>query len=181
MADSKDELGSTTRRVMLGGVGATGLLGLTGALAACGDDAPATNSAGQQPTNAGQLTTTAPQPSGTPVVLATSPSAGDGGDGTTIAKISEIPVGGGKIFQSDNVVVTQPTAGTFKAFSATCTHKGCAVKTVADGLINCPCHGGQFSITDGSVVTPARGVTKDAMQPLPVKTVTVTGNDLSVG
>src|SRR4051812_24891757 len=80
MADSKDELGSTTRRVMLGGVGATGLLGLTGALAACGDDAPATNSAGQQPTNAGQLTTTAPQPSGTPVVLATSPSAGDGGD-----------------------------------------------------------------------------------------------------
>ncbi len=179
MADSKDDLGLTTRRVVLGGVGATGLLGLTGALAACGDDSPATGQAGQQTTTPAVLGTT-------PVVVASSPGAAPsadagGGDSNALAKLSDIPVGGGKIFESDNVVVTQPTAGTFKAFSATCTHKSCIVKTVTDGLINCPCHGSQFSIKDGSVVTPARGLAKDAMQPLPAKTVTVTGNDLSVG
>ena len=47
--------------------------------------------------------------------------------------------------------MTQPTAGTFKAFSAICTHQGCMVGEVADGTIICPCHGSQFTIADGSV------------------------------
>ena len=33
-----------------------------------------------------------------------------------------------------------------------CTHRGCLVATVADGTINCTCHGSKFSIDDGSVV-----------------------------
>jgi nitrite reductase/ring-hydroxylating ferredoxin subunit len=69
-----------------------------------------------------------------------------------LAKTSDIPVGGGVIFASANVVVTQPTGGTFKGFSATCTHMGCQVAKVADNTIQCPCHGSQFSITDGAVV-----------------------------
>jgi len=70
------------------------------------------------------------------------------------------------------VVVTQPTAGDFKAFSATCTHQGCKVKSVADGNIVCPCHGSKFAIADGSVTNgPAKS-------PLPEKTISVDGNSI---
>ena len=61
------------------------------------------------------------------------------------------------MFADKDVVVTQPTAGEFKAFSATCTHQGCKVKSVADGVIVCPCHGSKFAIADGSVAAgPAK-------------------------
>ena len=60
-------------------------------------------------------------------------------------------VGGGVVYASHGVVVTQPTAGTFKCFSSSCTHQGCTVNKVAAGLIQCPCHGAKFSIVDGSV------------------------------
>ncbi|HET7900757.1 MAG TPA: Rieske (2Fe-2S) protein [Candidatus Nanopelagicales bacterium] len=71
--------------------------------------------------------------------------------GTTV-KTSDVPVGGGTILRDVQVVVTQPSAGTYKAFSAVCTHEGCLVAQVAQGAIDCPCHGAQFSITDGSVI-----------------------------
>ncbi len=64
---------------------------------------------------------------------------------------ADIPVGGGAVFPDQKVVVTQPTAGEFKGFSATCTHQGCLVANVEGGTINCPCHGSKFSIDDGSV------------------------------
>ena len=67
------------------------------------------------------------------------------------APTSDIEVGGGTIFSDDRVVVTQPTEGEFKAFSSTCTHQGCQVASVSDGLIHCPCHNSAFSIEDGSV------------------------------
>jgi nitrite reductase/ring-hydroxylating ferredoxin subunit len=73
-----------------------------------------------------------------------------GAGGNTVAT-GDIPVGGGVVLESKQVVVTQPTAGTFKAFSAVCTHEGCLVTKVANGTISCPCHNGQFSATDGSV------------------------------
>ena len=72
-------------------------------------------------------------------------------------KKSDIPVGGGVIYphgsSSDphGVVVTQPTAGDFRAFSARCTHQHCAVTRVEDGVIKCPCHGSWYSISDGTV------------------------------
>ena len=87
---------------------------------------------------------------------------------------SEIPVGGGKVFAGRQIVVTQPTAGVFKAFSAVCTHQGCLVNRVSDGTIDCPCHGSAFSIEDGSV---EGGL---ARSPLPEKKVTVTGDTLTV-
>jgi Rieske Fe-S protein len=73
------------------------------------------------------------------------------GGSTVLGKTSDIPVGGGVIYASDKVVVTQPTSGTFKGFSSTCTHLGCTVNKVADGLIQCPCHGSKYSVVDGSV------------------------------
>jgi nitrite reductase/ring-hydroxylating ferredoxin subunit len=65
---------------------------------------------------------------------------------------AQVPEGGGTIINGSNIVITQPAAGTFKGFSAVCTHAGCIVNSVSDGTINCPCHGSKFSIKDGSVV-----------------------------
>jgi len=105
---------------------------------------------------------------------------GGGGNANAPIKVSDIPVGGGKVITGKNVVVTQPAAGQFKAFTAVCTHQGCIVATVANGLITCPCHGSQYSITDGSVQRAAPGLTVDTQRPLAAKTVTVSGSDLTV-
>jgi Rieske Fe-S protein len=82
----------------------------------------------------------------------TSVPAGAGTASRDLGPTSAIPVGGGRVFAEQDVVVTQPTKGNFKAFTATCTHQGCIVGRVKDGLIICPCHGSRYSITDGSVV-----------------------------
>jgi Rieske Fe-S protein len=73
-----------------------------------------------------------------------------GSTAKSIAAVSKIPVGGGLILKKQGVVLTQPTKGKIKAFSTTCTHAGCAVTKVADGTINCPCHGSKFAIEDGA-------------------------------
>jgi Rieske Fe-S protein len=65
-----------------------------------------------------------------------------------------VPVGGGVILEDANYVVTQPSKGKFKAFSKICTHQGCPVSAVSDGVIYCNCHGSQYSIKDGSVINP---------------------------
>jgi Rieske Fe-S protein len=88
--------------------------------------------------------------------------------GTVLGDASEIPVGGGKIYTAAKVVVTQPTRGQYKGFSAVCTHVGCIMSQVANGTIDCPCHGSEFKITNGAVVTGP------APSPLPAKPVTVT-------
>ncbi|MEO3792058.1 Rieske (2Fe-2S) protein [Nonomuraea sp. B10E15] len=94
------------------------------------------------------------------------------GGGKALADTSDIPEGGGKVFESEKVVVTQPTAGDFKAFSAVCTHAGCTVATVSNNTINCPCHGSKFSIEDGSVADgPAGG-------PLEEKKISVDGDKI---
>jgi Rieske Fe-S protein len=89
-------------------------------------------------------------------------------EGTVLGAASEVPVGGGKVFTDKKVVVTQPAKGEFKAFSTICTHQGCAVNKIADGTINCPCHGSKFAIKDGSVKAGP------APKPLPAQEVTVT-------
>ena len=89
-------------------------------------------------------------------------------------RTSAIPVGGGTIYADRQVVVTQPVKGEFKAFSAICTHAGCTVGQVSGGTIDCPCHGSEFSIRDGSVV---RG---PATQPLPERKLTVRGTTVHV-
>ncbi|WP_030212704.1 Rieske (2Fe-2S) protein [Streptomyces bikiniensis] len=95
-------------------------------------------------------------------------------DGEALARTSEIPVGGGTVFREEKVVVTQPTAGEFKAFSAVCTHQGCLVDKVADGTIDCPCHGSKFRVADGSVVTGP------ATRPLPAEQIIVSGETITL-
>jgi Rieske Fe-S protein len=79
-------------------------------------------------------------------------------------------VGGGVI--GGGVVVTQPTEGEFRGFSSTCTHQGCTVASVADGVISCPCHGSRFSAEDGSVDNGP------ATAPLPEVAVSVEGENV---
>ncbi|WP_406001700.1 Rieske (2Fe-2S) protein [Streptomyces sp. NBC_00829] len=92
--------------------------------------------------------------------------------GEELAKTSDIPVGGGTVFKDQKVVVTQPVSGDFKAFSAICTHQGCTVNKVADGTIDCPCHGSRFSIESAEVVGGP------APKPLPPKQITVSGDTI---
>ncbi|WP_405494475.1 Rieske (2Fe-2S) protein [Streptomyces sp. NBC_00096] len=73
------------------------------------------------------------------------------GQAKAMLKSSQVEVGGGKILKEEKLVITQPTAGSFRCFTAVCTHQGCLVDKVADGSIDCPCHGSKFSATDGSV------------------------------
>ena len=87
--------------------------------------------------------------------------------GTVLGHAREVPVGGGKIFAAARVVVTQPAAGQYRAFSAVCTHVGCLVNQVAHGTIDCPCHGSEFKITNGAVVTGP------APSPLPSKQIKI--------
>ena len=70
--------------------------------------------------------------------------------GAVLATTDEIPVGGGIVLGDEGVVLTQPTAGTIKAFVAICTHQGAALARVADDGIECDLHGSRFSVRDGS-------------------------------
>lgn len=98
-------------------------------------------------------------------------SSGSGGSAVTTA---DVPVGGGTVLQNQQVVVTQPAKGDFKAFSAICTHQGCTVTGVQSGEIVCPCHGSHFSIKDGSPVSGP------AQAPLAAKKVSVEGDKITV-
>ncbi|MFF3486699.1 Rieske (2Fe-2S) protein [Streptomyces sp. NPDC002701] len=139
------------RRTLLAGLGAAGI---AAALTACGgsDD----SSSGSSDTSSGSD--------------ASSGSAG----GAALAKTTDIPEGGGKVFADEGVVVTQPAAGEFKAFSTVCPHQKQRVNSVDNGLITCPAHGSQFSVTDG-------GVKKGpATSGLTAAKITVTGDSITL-
>ncbi len=158
-----DQTPLTRRAVVAAGCGFAAVT----ALAACagyGSGGPVTGSA----------------PSGVPNEAAgtaggaASGAAADGaaGGAGAIAAVADVPVGGGIVLAAQDLVVTQPVEGTFKGFSATCTHQGCKVNEVVGGTINCPCHGSKFAVADG---TPTAGPAK---KPLPEKAVAVEGSSV---
>jgi Rieske Fe-S protein len=130
-------------------------------LAACGDDGDTGSDPGGGESSAGDTPST---PSGA--------ESSSGGGTDALASTSDIEVGGGTIFGDQKVVVTQPSEGEFKAFTSTCTHQGCQVASVSDGLIHCPCHGSQFSIEDGE---PEGG---PATSPLKEVAISVEGDSI---
>jgi Rieske Fe-S protein len=141
---------SIDRRTVIRSVG-VGVVGAA-ALAACGGGSDSATSAGN----------------------AAGSAAGSAGSAKEVIKVADIPVGGGRVFDATKVVVTQPKAGEFKAFSAICTHKGCTVAGVANGTISCPCHGSTYDAATGQVTGGP------APAPLPPKTVTVSGGSLTI-
>jgi Rieske Fe-S protein len=101
--------------------------------------------------------------SGDPTSDPTSSESTDSGSGSgeALASASDVPVGGCFVVSASKIVVTQPTEGDFKAFSAVCTHQGCLVESSTDGEIPCPCHMSMFSLTDGS---PTSGPATTALE-----------------
>ncbi|WP_300608252.1 Rieske (2Fe-2S) protein [Trebonia sp.] len=170
MAEEPQQDQRATRRCVLLGAG---LLGVGGVLAGCSTAAVPydANGAGAAPAQAAP-----PALASSPATGAAAGSAGAAGaatgagtaTGTLLGLVTDIPVGGGTIFTSQQVVVTQPAKGVLKAFSAVCTHMGCLVNTVANGTIDCPCHGSEFKISNGAVVAGP------APAPLPARTIAVT-------
>jgi Rieske Fe-S protein len=176
MTDESQQQQCATRRCVLLGAG---VLGAAGVLTACSTAAVPydANDAGQAPaaTPSSAGDGMAAQPSGSASAQGGSANGGakSGGQmGTLLGMAADVPVGSGKVFTAAKVVVTQPAKGEFKAFSAVCTHVGCLCNQVADGTINCPCHGSKFKITDGSVVAGP------APAPLAAAKITVSGGKI---
>ncbi|MYS95199.1 MULTISPECIES: Rieske (2Fe-2S) protein [Streptomyces] len=141
-----------SRRTLVAAVGAAGL---TVGLTACGSDDKASDSSTEQGAGGGS-----------------SPEAGAGG--AALAKTTDIPEGSGKIFKDQKVVVSQPAAGDYKAFSTICTHRDCPMVDLKDDIISCTCHGSQFSVLDGSV---KKG---PAVEPLEAKQISVNGDSITL-
>jgi Rieske Fe-S protein len=148
MADQSKPVASTDRRTVLRataiGMAAAGV-GVTAAACSSNNSVPQGSSA-----------TTATAAATGPVNIPT----------------SKVPVGGGYIDTEAQIVVTQPSAGEYKAFTAVCTHQHCTVGSVSNNVIQCPCHFSEFSAKDGSVV---RG---PAAQPLAAESITVKGSEI---
>ena len=160
-----------SRRAVLRGAAGVGALGVAAPiLAACGSDANTATPDVEPPTSSAGGGGDSPSGGGSSPNGGGSPSGGSAGLVTT----GDVPVGGGVIDTKLKIVVTQPTKGDFKAFSAVCTHQGCTVGTVESGTINCPCHGSTFSVDDGSVVSGP------ATAPLPAKKIAVDGDQISL-
>ena len=108
-----------------------------------------------------------------PIADQTSSEGAAAGSGTPVVGTSDIPEDSGKIVpDGGGTVITQPSAGTYKAFTAICTHQGCTVGSVSNNQIMCPCHGSIFSADDGSVIQgPANA-------PLASKPITVSGGEI---
>ncbi|MFJ2032494.1 Rieske (2Fe-2S) protein [Streptosporangium sp. NPDC087985] len=150
---------ATRRAVILGAGGA----GMAAVLAACaGDGEPVADGA------------PATAPTAPPSAPGAGPAAEADSGAKALARAGDIPEGGGKVFKDAKVVVTQPKAGEFKAFTSVCTHQGCDVATVSGGTINCPCHGSRFRIEDGSVANGPAG------KPLAEKAIKVDGDSITL-
>jgi Rieske Fe-S protein len=150
-ADFEPDTATTTRRNVLRTASLVALAGgSAAALAGC-------SSATEPATPGAAPSSAAPRPAES----SAAPSGSAGGEqpaGTSVPKAS-VPEAGGVVVK-EKYVVTQPSAGKFKAFSAICTHKGCPVTKVENKEIQCPCHGSRFSIEDGS---PVGGPAEEAL------------------
>jgi Rieske Fe-S protein len=143
-----------TRRTVLTGAAVTGAVVLAGCTAGGSDTAGGADSAG-----------------GTGGGSTPSPQASEAAGGSLVPT-ADVPEGGGVIISDAKVVVTQPTAGEYKAFSSTCTHQGCQVSQVTEEAIVCACHGSRFALTDGAVLAGP------ATAPLPEVPISVDGTEV---
>jgi nitrite reductase/ring-hydroxylating ferredoxin subunit len=139
LAGIENGRGRPNRRVVLVGAGACAVAGTS---AACGG-APG------------------PAAGSTTAVAATATAVAS--SGAVLAAKTDVPIGGGIIVAG--VLVVQPAGGVFKAFDASCPHRGVLVGPPRNGTTTCPAHHSVFAIADGSRMSgPAtRGLTEIAV------------------
>jgi Rieske Fe-S protein len=140
-----------TRRRALG---AAAIAGVGAAVAACSPDAEPGTAAGVAQASG------APQAEPKRQAEQLEPAVG------LLGKTADIPLNGGVFLGGQDLLVVQPETGVFKAYHAKCTHRGCALKSVTDGAIVCPCHDARFSLADGSV---EKGPAKTGLSEVPLK------------
>jgi nitrite reductase/ring-hydroxylating ferredoxin subunit len=70
------------------------------------------------------------------------------------------------------VIVSRGEDGVIRVFSSRCTHLGCRIDQLVEGVLICPCHGSRFR-PDGSVVS---GPATRPLATLPYETDRSTGN-----
>ncbi|MCE1178642.1 MAG: Rieske (2Fe-2S) protein [Micrococcales bacterium] len=100
---------------------------------------------------------------------------GGGSEARTGAiKTADIPVGGAVYYSDAKVIVAQPTAGDYKAFSSVCTHAGGSVSQIDGAKGTCPLHGSVFNVTTGAVEQGP------ATTPLEERQVTVSGDTITI-
>jgi thiosulfate dehydrogenase (quinone) large subunit len=127
-----------SRRALLGGAAAVGVLVLLGAA-----------SLARRSSGSGR----------------TAPTAVPSGPAADLVATSAVAVGGGKQVKDpssgDPAWVLQLSAGQFSAVDAVCPHEGCTVNFVSPSVgFACPCHGSRFSSTGKLLGGPAtRGLT----------------------
>ena len=76
----------------------------------------------------------------------------------------------------ENVLVVNVDGKLF-AIGDTCTHRGCSLDEgeLEGNIVTCPCHGGQFDVTNGKVVGPPPSEDE------PPYEVEIRGTDVLVG
>ncbi|MEV4312293.1 Rieske (2Fe-2S) protein [Actinocrispum sp. NPDC049592] len=99
---------------------------------------------------------------------ASSSGSGGGASGTTLAKLSDVPVGGGKIVTgpSGKVLLVRPSENEVHGLDPVCPHMGVTVDPPKGGTITCPGHGSVFDGASGDLKKgPATtGLTKIAVK-----------------
>ena len=153
------------RALVLGGAGALTLAALTGIFAGLTaligrslhtDGATGATATIGGPAPADSPTPSAPEstPASAPAKAAESTPASAQLPGQHIVAAADLPPGRALRFTDGNGdpawLLHEPN-GAFRAFSAVCTHAGCSVD-LSGGEFVCPCHGGQYSASDGSVL-----------------------------
>jgi nitrite reductase/ring-hydroxylating ferredoxin subunit len=143
MSDQETGGLDVSRRTVLAAAGAVGAAGV---LAACSSSGSST----------GTASTAAASPS----------SAASSGSAAVLAQTTQVPVQSGLLVDDKMVIITQPKAGEYKAFSSVCPHQGCTVSEFEAETVTCPCHGSKFSSTTGEVLA---GPATTGLTPVEVK------------
>jgi nitrite reductase/ring-hydroxylating ferredoxin subunit len=78
-----------------------------------------------------------------------------------VALAADLPLG---LSVAGTAIVHRHADGTVQAWAARCTHLGCRLDRVIDGVVVCPCHGSRFDV-DGRVLA---GPATQPLRPLRV-------------
>ncbi len=117
---------------------------------------------------AGRTTTPAQsRPPATPAGPPATPA-----DANLLATTSDVPVGGGLVIESAQVVLVQPTKGDIRAYTAICSHAACLVAVMSADELRCPCHASVFATSDGSVLSGP------APSPLAARDIAIEGTEI---